>query len=257
MGVQNTELKKNVEALLKKIVDDDLTGRRIYLLGSSEFGPTNTPIKIKSTTGLYNRFGKQGSLINAFHEVKYTSKGNEVYLVKTTGEHSAAYLNFNIEDGEIIENGVWFVAKDSNEIYNDIVIRPDVTKISIEYPEAFGGYSISYYYQDYNTIEDLSKAINKDADIGKGFVYLYYNVDFYSKIENAFFSCNLPEVYMYGGRCGLNYNKDLLYNCLNKTYKMLESENIDIIVPVDAFIDDVHPYDQDDQEVEYGKILSK
>ena len=113
------EFKKQRKALINEILQDTLHGKRIYLLGSAEFGPTNEPIMIKSTAGLYNKFGKQGSLINAFHALKYTSKDNIVYLVKTTGEHATSYLNVNIQDGEIIEDGFTLVSSQSNELFND------------------------------------------------------------------------------------------------------------------------------------------
>ena len=74
------ELRTQRKALIDEVLQSPLHGKRIYLLGSAEFGPTNEPILIKSTVGLYNKFGKQGSLINAFHALKYTNKNNNVYI---------------------------------------------------------------------------------------------------------------------------------------------------------------------------------
>ena len=86
MAEQTTqELRAQRKALINTILQETTHGKRIYLIGSAEFGPTNEPIMIKSTVGLYNKFGKQGTLIDAFHALKYTSKDNIVYLVKTTG----------------------------------------------------------------------------------------------------------------------------------------------------------------------------
>lgn len=252
MGVQS-ELKKKITNFMKTISSNETYGRRIFLLGSSEFGPTNEPKLIRSTVGLFNVFGKQGTLIDAFHAIKYVSKNNQVYLVKTTGEHAIAYLNFNIDNGEVFDDAVYFIAKDSNEIYNDIIIRPDIDKLDIEYPKELGGFTKSYYYKDYKTLEEFSLAINKDVKTNNGHVYMYYNIDGYYSLENAFYPCNMAEIYFYGGRCGLNYTKDMLYNCLDRTYHYLESEDIDIIIPVDAFIDDVCPYDLENQENQYGQ----
>ena len=71
MAEQSTqELREKRLALINDFLQNDLHGKRIYLLGSSEFGPTNEPILVKSTTGLYNKFGKQGTLIDAFHALK-------------------------------------------------------------------------------------------------------------------------------------------------------------------------------------------
>ena len=128
------ELRTKRKALINEVLQSTLHGKRIYLLGSAEFGPTNEPILIKSTVGLYNKFGKQGTLIDAFHALKYTSKENLVYLVKTTGEHATAYLNVNIQDGEIIENGFTLVSSQSNELFNDIEFIVDIDSITIVFP---------------------------------------------------------------------------------------------------------------------------
>ena len=82
------EFRQQRSQLINQVMASDLHGKRIYLLGSAEFGPTNEPILVKSTVGLYNKFGKQGTLIDAFHAFKYVNKDNKVYLVKTTGEHA-------------------------------------------------------------------------------------------------------------------------------------------------------------------------
>ena len=124
-------LTAQLRALSQNILNDSLHGKKIYLLGSSEFGPTNEPIKIKSTVGLYNKFGKKGTLIDAFHAVKYTCKDNEVYLVKTTGEHATAYLNVNILDGEIICNSFILMSSESNEMFNEVQILVDINSLTI------------------------------------------------------------------------------------------------------------------------------
>ena len=80
----------------------------------------------------------------------------------------------------------------------------------------------------------------------------YYSVDPGTPTQNAFFVCNPTTVYLYGGQCGLNYSKNLLYNCLNRTYEMLESNDIDIIVPVDAFMDDIYPDDSESLQSAYN-----
>ncbi len=247
------QLKNERKVLLNDIFKSDIHGKRIYLLGSAEFGPTNEPVLIKSSVGLYNKFGKQGTLIDAFHALKYTSKDNEVYLVKTTGEHSTAYLNVNIQGGEIIENGLVIAAYQSNELFNDVKILIDIDKIRISFPEECKIETLDYSYQDYPTIDKLTTAINKDTRQKRSYVYAYSSVETSTPTKHAFFSCNATEVFMYGGQCGLNYSKNLLYNCLANTYSILESHNIDIIVPVDAFLDDIYPDDSEGTQHLYNK----
>lgn len=246
------ELRTQRKALINEVLQDTLHGKRIYLLGSAEFGPTNEPIMVKSTVGLYNKFGKQGSLIDAFHALKYTSKDNMVYLVKTTGEHATAYLNVNIQDGEIIENGFTLVSSQSNELFNDIEFIVDIDSITIVFPKDLSLKNKVYKYQDYPTIDKLTAAINQDTRQKKSYVYAYHSVDPSTPTQHAFFSCNPTDVYMYGGQCGLNYSKNLLYNCLSNTYDILESHDIDIVIPVDAFMDDIYPDDSEGTQYQYN-----
>lgn len=246
------ELKTQRKALINEILQDTLHGKRIYLLGSAEFGPTNEPIMIKSTVGLYNKFGKQGTLIDAFHALKYTSKDNIIYLVKTTGEHATAYLNINIQDGEIIENGFTLVSSQSNELFNDIEFIIDIDSITILFPKELSIRKKVYKYKDYPTVDKLALAINQDTKQKKSYIYAYYSVDSATPTQHAFFSCNPTNIYMYGGQCGLNYSKNLLYNCLNNTYEILESHDIDIIIPVDAFMDDIYPNDSEGTQYQYN-----
>ena len=247
------QLRSDRRALINEILKDTGHGKRIYLLGSAEFGPTNEPILVKSTVGLHNKFGKQGTLINAFHALKYTNKDNEVYLVKTTGEHATAYLNINIQDGEIIENAFTIASSQSNELFNDIKILIDIDKIKIIFPNELNIGNIEYFYQDYPTMDKLTKAINQDTKQKRSYVYAYYSVDPTTPTKHAFFSCNSTEAFMYGGQCGLNYSKNLLYNCLANTYNILESHDIDIVIPVDAFLDDIYPDDSSNSQHLYNK----
>ena len=73
MASSPSNLNAQITSLMQTILSDPLHGKKIYLPGSAEFGPTNEPVKIKSTVGLYNKFGKQGTLINAFKAIKYTT----------------------------------------------------------------------------------------------------------------------------------------------------------------------------------------
>ena len=135
MASEIATLNSQLRTLIQTIMNDKLHGKKLYLIGSAEYGPTNEPIRIKSTVGLYNKFGKTGTLIDAFHAVKYTAQNNEVYLVKTTGEHAIAYLNVNIIDEEIISNAFILMASESNELYNDVKIEIDIDSMTIVFPD--------------------------------------------------------------------------------------------------------------------------
>lgn len=250
--VDEKTLNKQKAALVSEIMASDMHGRRIYLLGSAEFGPTNEPILIRSTAGLKNKFGRFGTLHEAFHAIKYVSKDNYVYLVKTTGDHAVAYFNVNTYGGEIVKDGFVITASESNEIYNDVLIETDITELRITYPSYFGIEKQVYPYKDYPNIDLLASAINKNTRLKKGRVFAYYTADPGTPTNNAFFNCNMVQNYLSGGYCGIGYSKDMLYNCLDRTYDILESEDIDLIIPVDACLDDIYPNDTDEEQFQYN-----
>lgn len=236
--------------LVDQIVKYDLFGRNIYILGSAEFGASNQPTLCKSTAGVKRKFGKQGTLIDAFHKIKYTSKNNNIYLVKVTGEQSRNYLNVNIENEGIAHQGFIIESVESNEVFNDIKINIDMEYIEICLPKYFNYRKYRYNYSDYPYMDKLATAINND--VGNK-VQVFYTVNPMLKTATAFYPCNPEYIYLTGGMCGLNYTKDMLYNYLERTYTYLESLDIDIIIPVDAFMDDVYPQDMNSDEVLYGK----
>jgi len=254
MASEYSNRLSQIRDLIQNILKDPLHGKKIYLIGSAEYGPTNEPIKIKSTTGLYNKFGKAGTLIDAFHAIKYTTQNNEVYCVKTTGEHSIAYLNVNILEGEIIPNAFILRAAESNEFYNDIKISLDTDSLTIIFPDDMNvpEHQITYDFNEYYNIELLANAINKDTKNKKSIIQANYSVESSTKTKDAFYVCNPDVVSLYGGQCGLGYTKNLLYTCLERTYDALESLPIDIIIPVDAFLDDLYPDDSEDKQYQYN-----
>ncbi len=254
MASQSSSLNNQVRTVIQAILNDKLHGKKLYLIGSAEYGPTNEPTRIKSTVGLYNKFGKTGTLIDAFHAVKYVTKDNEVYLVKTTGEHAIAYLNVNIIDEEIISNAFVLMASESNELYNDVKIELDTDSLTIVFPNDLNipEHRLTYDFNKYYTIELLANAINQDTRNKRSYINANYMVDPSTRTKDAFYVCNPDIVSLYGGQCGLGYTKNLLYTCLNRTYEILESLPIDIIVPVDAFLDDLYPDDAEDEQWQYN-----
>lgn len=254
MASEIATLNSQLRTLIQTIMNDKLHGKKLYLIGSAEYGPTNEPVRIKSTVGLYNKFGKTGTLIDAFHAVKYTAQNNEVYLVKTTGEHAIAYLNVNIVDEEIISNAFILMASESNELYNDVKIEIDIDSMTIVFPNDLNvpEHRLTYDFNEYYTIELLANAINKDTKNKRSFINANYMVDPSTRTKDAFYVCNPDIVSLYGGQCGLGYTKNLLYTCLNRTYDILESLPIDIVIPVDAFLDDLYPDDSEDDQWQYN-----
>lgn len=252
MAVSLTEqLRGQRHLLINDILNDPLHGKNIYILGSAEFGPTFEPILVKSSVGLHAKFGNQGTLMDAFHAIKYTSRNNNVYVMKVTGEHATAYLNVNIDGGEIEDDSFVITACQSNELYNDVEIIVDVDRLTFKFPNELKLQPISYIYEDYHNISILAQQINNDTKNKKNCVYAHYMVDPSTPVVNAFYAVNPTTMYLYGGECGLYYSKNLLYNCLERAYEILDSHQVDIIVPVDAFLDDIYPDDSEHSTKRY------
>lgn len=244
------EISSYVTSLASEIAESDLLGRDIYLIGSGEFGPVNEPVLCRSTAGVKKNFGSKGTLYDAFHKLKYVSRDNNVYLVKTTGTFSRNYLNVNIPGGAVMHHGFILESTGCNEAYNEIKIVIDLTYIRIETPDILGGMSYEYRYADYPYIEMFADAITNTE---KCPVRAHFRADPMTPTASAFYPCNVGYIYLSGGSCGLYYTKNMLYNCLERTYSVLESLDIDFIVPVDAFMDDVHPDDMKAEEDTYGR----
>lgn len=230
-----------------KVKNEDFFGRSIYIVGSSELGPTNIPTMISSLGELYSTFGTSGNLIDAYKQIKQSSSNNNITVVKTTGTHSVLHLNVNKKNSDIIEDGLVFKAKDSSHIYNNIKMSIKSDSILFNFPIELGGGYKEYYYSDYTILGLLERAINNDTKAGTNFVYAQCNVSSATLIVGSIDTVNPPVIYMYGGDNGILYSKAQLYFCLEETYSMLEGEPVDILIPVNALMDDLCP-----DEIIYG-----
>lgn len=228
-----------VQEIINYIESHDKISNKIFLLGMAESGPVNTPIKVNSLSHAVSIFGYTGDLIDTYRAIVETNCDCEVYIVKVTGVHSDLYLNINECYGGIIKNGFYIKSKYANEKYNDVKVIIDNDAMYIHYDsKELGDYIKEYNFKDYPTVYDLVEGINSDGRLLKGEVYCYATCDPSTLSVSAFGPVNNSINKLSGGNSGLYYNKNMLYNCLDHTYGILEGEEIDIIVPVGAFYDD-------------------
>ena len=166
----------------------NLYGKKIFLLGTSNLGPVNTPIRAISANHVKSVFGEDGTLLDAYRVIKESDFDCEVTLVKISGIHSELYLDINVPEGEIIKEGFYLKAKYANEIYDNIKVIIDEEALYIYYEgEELGDYTMEYRYnvQDengedvldsdgnkiYKSMYDLAEEINEDARNLNGYVY--------------------------------------------------------------------------------------
>ena len=236
------------------IASKGIYGKKIYLLGTAMLGPVNTPIKANSIFHVTSVFGTKGTLVDAYRIIAETNLDCEVYLVKVTGIHSEAYLNINQSRMDVILNGFYLKSKHANEMYNDVSILLDSESMFIQYNSQIDedNYILEYSYNKYLTMHDLAEAINNDTRNLKSDLYCYVNCEPSTPTMGALDTVNPIEIKLSGGNSGLYYNKNMLYNCLEDTYSILEGLDIDIIVPLNANYDDTFTDNEDDLENYYN-----
>lgn len=226
---------------MKNIINNNYInyGKNVYLLGTASFGPTNCPIKIKSLSHLYSIFGSSGTLIEAYRQVYNIVSNVNIYCCKITGRHSCTFLNVNIENDEVFENALELKAMYSSDIYNDVYIKITETCISFKFPQKLNIQDIEYYFSDYGTLGILVDQINRDTKNGLNCIdaqlYCDSDVESYCSLSTV----NPDSVYLFGGDNGLSASKNTMYYCLDDTLHLLEGEPIDVIVPLNMYIDDI------------------
>lgn len=243
------------EREIEKLIEERCSkyGNTIYLLGTASFGATNDPIKIDSIAHLYSIFGTRGSLIDAYKSIYKLSTNAEVYCCKVSGTHAGATLNINLLGDNIESNALILKSKCSNKVYNDILIGIYPDMISFEFPEELGSGVISYLYKDYLTLGNLVKKINFDTEEGLNHVYARITVDESTNLYGAIDTVNPSSTYMFGADDGLTISKNSLYQSLKDSYELLEGKPIDIIIPLNACIDDIEVSSSDYGTAVYGE----
>lgn len=229
--------KREIEQLI--LANKSTYGNTVYLLGTSSFGATNEPVMITSLAHLYSVFGLKGSLIDAYKTITKVSNNIKIYCCKVTGTHAGASFNVNVSGDSIEENALIFKSKCSNEVYNDILINVYPDMITFEFPGELGNELISYKYEDYLTIGNLIRKINSDTDNGLNHVYVRTTVEESTELLGALDSVNASSTYMYGATSGLTVSKNSMYQALKDTYELLDGKLVDIIIPLEAYIDDI------------------
>jgi hypothetical protein len=217
-------------------------GKVIYLLGSAESGPVQTPVRIRNTESLASTFGSSGTIIDGFNQV-YDVAGDscEIYCMKITGRHATLTLDLNIKGQSIVESGLILKSKFANETYNKIYIAIDDRGMTFYFPLELGGGTRRYNFEDYEILGLLIRAINEDTKKGLNHVFARTTVNHGTSLDGLIFPVNASVLTLTGANNGLVYSKDQYWFCLVDAYEMLESEYIDIIVPLDAYMDDIHP----------------
>lgn len=210
-----------------------LYGKSLYLFGTAMYGKVFKPTKITSLSHLYSEYGEYGSIIDNYISIKGMVNNINVYCVKITGHESKCSININIPGEGAKSNGLCFISN-SNEKYNDIKLSIFNDSLVFEFPEELNKPIYEYKINQYEPLYNLIDRINEDDNE----IYCFCTCDNTVKPYGNMFNVNPNIVYFCGGESGLNASKLTLYNGLKQAYDLLEEELIDVLVPLECYIDD-------------------
>lgn len=216
------------------------SANKVYLIGTAEFGPVNVPVQADSLSHVLSTFGTEGSLVDAYRaSIDMIDSTSQIYLVKTSGTHSCAYLDIKTATGEIIKDGLYIQGKYANEDLDNIKISiaEDALFVIIE-SDVFRKRIIEYKYSDYHSMLDLVDKINEDTVAFENLIFCHLAVEGDVDSATALVDCNPLDVQLSGGNSGLAYTKNMMFNSLIETYSILESMEIDVVIPLDVYYDD-------------------
>lgn len=235
MGYNQKLREEWIQTLVTSIQQTNI----VYLIGTASGGPVNHPINIRSEAQLLQRFGTEGSLIEAYQSIQPLLDSQTLYLVKSSGVHAELSLDVNQENVEL--NAFKFVSKQANEVANHIQIELSPCFLHIIHPAELGGHRMSYDLRQYGVMGDLVRAINTHAD--KGQVEVYASCEYEEwLLDYPFYACNPTRSNLTGGASQCRPSKDEWYESLQKTYDVLEGLDIHVIVPINAYLDDVRSF---------------
>lgn len=228
--------------------------KSLYILGEASNGPTNTPMLIENIEQCKSIFGT-GTLTGAWCEA-YQTVGNDanVYLVRINGEPSEFTM---VGIGSTIGSydAIKIISTESGAIWNEVSIMFADEYIRISNPEEIGGYEV-FYYDDYQTLSQLTNAINEANNVGSIGVRAYCNDQFRSvnDIRMNYRGAQYENFYMYYGDDETFLSKNELHAKLDMTYNILVGQSIDMLCVVGAYFDDISPIAHYG-ETEYGEIF--
>lgn len=218
-------------------------GQNLFLIGTSSKGPYMEPILITSPESAEKVFGSfyTGNLVKAFNEAYDEGRDIPIYLMRIGCIPSTLNI-YQFSDGGRVS-----MSFEVDDVVDDFLYSLEFRLASIDDGDikkyAILKTSSGYIYYEIDaqmTVGDLSRLINKDYR------------DRVHGIKCSAIDPNCMVNYLYGeyedqilsfvpGNDGTDISKNYTYLELEMAYEILQSRNVDVIVPVDCFIDDIHP----------------
>lgn len=217
------------------------SGKTVFLLGTASNGPLFDVVKLTNEEQVLSTFGTTGTIPEAYRMALQAEADCDIFAMKVTGNSSMLHLNVNVLHGDVENNGLVFTAKGASHLYDQIAFNISEENLDVVYPPELGGHTISYDLNAFSVIGLLVRAINRDAEESNGYIYASSELPLDTPMYGALVGVNAPFPTMYGGDDGVDWNKVMLFNALTTAYGLIESMKIDVLIPLNAFMDDVHP----------------
>lgn len=240
-----------IQAFIHQFANDS----NVFFIGTAELGELNVPKLIPDLAYLYSEYGRKGSLVKAIERFIDTSDNSNknIYAIKTTGSQSKAIIDINVLGKDVIKDGVIFKSKYASDIFDDLRISLGANEISFYVNEKL---IKSYGYDECVTINNLANKVNNDTNNNKNYVYMETYVDDSVKLKGAF-CVNDENIYLHTGNTGLDSSKNDLYISLKNTLSLIKGYEIDVLVPLECYLDDIS-YDTESDKSHADKLtLSK
>ena len=233
-------------------------GQNMILIGTAEKGPYMEPVLITSpekASAMYGRF-ERGNLVKAFTQAYSENRDIPIYMMRIgcTPSDLNVYLDgapvMYLQAYDVVDDFKYSIQFGLTEVIDEDGINI-IKKFMILRTKT--GY-FNYELRDHMTVNDLSMMINSDYRAEKHEIkcsaitpncmvsYLYEE---YEDIEMSF----VP------GNDGTDIKKDSTYLELELAYDILQGRNVDVVVPVECYIDDIHPSFLYAKDAFYGQAV--
>lgn len=217
-------------------------GKTLLLMGTAADGPVNIPIPVTSVEMAQRVFGTSGSLYRAYQRAYAVDSTILIYMMRISGEHATCDF-YGRNDYEDYRPVLKMRTLSGGEAYNEMqaMIREDennVQYLQFVFPPHLEMDTLMYNLADYQTMNELVRAINEDSKYQRSCVHASTGYPEYP--TTSIITANSVETFA-GGEDGIYMSKDDLFLALEYSYGLLDGYYMDYIHPVDARFDDTHP----------------
>ena len=218
-------------------------GQNLFLIGTSTKGPYMEPVLVTSPENAEKVFGSldKGNLVKAFNQAYSEDRDIPIYLMRIGCTPSTLTLSNPYDDTLDL---LYFEVEDVTDDFEVTLEFRDAKITDDEYKKyailhTSKGY-IYYELNDHMNVNELSRLVNRDYRDGIHSIKCSA-IDPNCMVSYLYEEYEQQVLSFIPGNDGTEISKNYTYLELELAYDILQGRNVDVIVPVEAFIDDIHP----------------